>query len=194
MKKLFILILFIAATPHVQAQFIVEAPLLETIATNQTSILGTMNFTMAALEQAEKKVEALKKITGWIEKLESMQEFIQLLETTGCMARDLDLDLKMAMQLIGPRSSCLNEFQYRININRLRYVVDIINLVLTDGFSMSREGRMKAYHDALTTFQMAQLGLQDLAVFLKRIIGRYERAKRYKKELLTANDFSRYKK
>ncbi len=194
MKSVFIFFITIAFGYRGQAQFVVEAPMLETIAANQTSILGSMHVTMAAIEQAEKKVKALKEVAGWIENLESMQEFIQLLETTVCMAKDLDVDLEIAMDLIGSRSSCFNEFEYKININRLRYVVDVINLVLTDGFNMSREGRMDAYHDALSTFQRAQMGLGELAVFLKRTIRRYERARKYKEHLLVANDFTRYKK
>ncbi len=193
MKKILIFFLSTIIGYQSQAQWVVEAPVLETIATNQTGILGAMNVTMAAIEQAERKVEALKKIADWIEKLESMQEFIQLLETTACMAKNLDVDLKIALELVGSRSSCFNEFEYKININRLRYVVDIINLVLTNGFRMSRDGRMEAYHDALSTFQKAQIGLGELAVFLKRIIRRYEKAKEYKEQLFTANDFTRYR-
>ena len=194
MKKTFIFFISIACGYQGHAQFVITAPVLETIAANQAGILGTMNVTIAAIEQAEKKVEALKEVADWIKKLESMQEFIQLLETTACMAKDLDVDLRIAMDMVGSRSSCFNEFEYKININRLRYVVDVINLVLTNGFNMSREGRMDAYHDALSTFQRAQMGLGELAVFLKRIIRRYERAKRYKEQLLIANDFTRYKK
>lgn len=194
MKKTFIFFISIVFGYQSHAQFVITAPVLETIAANQAGILGTMNVTIAAIEQAEKKVEALKEVADWIKKLESMQEFIQLLETTACMAKDLDVDLRIAMDMVGSRSSCFNEFEYKININRLRYVVDVINLVLTNGFNMSREGRMDAYHDALSTFQRAQMGLGELAVFLKRIIRRYERAKRYKEQLLIANDFTRYKK
>ena len=194
MKKAFIFFISIVFGYQSHAQFVITAPVLETIAANQAGILGTMNVTIAAIEQAEKKVEALKEVADWIKKLESMQEFIQLLETTACMAKDLDVDLRIAMDLVGSRSNCFNEFEYKININRLRYVVDVINLVLTNGFNMSREGRMDAYHDALSTFQRAQMGLGELAVFLKRIIRRYERAKRYKEQLLIANDFTRYKK
>ena len=193
MKKTFIFFISIACGYQSHAQFVITAPVLETIAANQAGILGTMNVTIAAIEQAEKKVEALKEVADWIKKLESMQEFIQLLETTACMAKDLDVDLRIAMDMVGSRSSCFNEFEYKININRLRYVVDVINLVLTNGFNMSREGRMEAYHDALSTFQRAQMGLGELAVFLKRIIRRYERAKKYKQQLLIANDFTRYR-
>ena len=193
MKKTFIFFISIVFGYQSHAQFVITAPVLETIAANQAGILCTMNVTIAAIEQAEKKVEALKEVADWIKKLESMQEFIQLLETTACMAKDLDVDLRIAMDMVGSRSSCFNEFEYKININRLRYVVDVINLVLTNGFNMSREGRMDAYHDALSTFQRAQMGLGELAVFLKRIIRRYERAKKYKEQLLIANDFTRYK-
>ena len=167
--------------------------MLEVIASQQTTIMGSMNVTMTAIEDARRKVEMLKEVSDWIEKLESMQEFVQLLETTACMARDLDINLKLALSIIGPRASCLNEFKYKININRLRYVVDVINLVLTNGFNMSRDGRMHAYNDALTAFQQAQVGLGELAVFLQRIIQRYEKAKQYREDLLGFNDFNRYR-
>lgn len=187
-----LLVLILLWNSSVRAQFVVEAPVLETIATNQTGILATMNVTMTALEDAERKVEALREVTGWIDRLESMQEFIQLLETTVCLAKDLEVELLLALDIVGRRASCFNEFEYNININRLRYVVDVINLVLTDGFNMSREGRMEAYHDALSTFQKAQIGLGELTVFLKRIIRRYERAREYKEELFGFNDFTVY--
>ena len=136
MKKILFFFLLIATGFHCQAQLVIEAPVLETISANQTGILSSMNVTMVALEKAERKVDAMKNVSDWIEKLESMQEFVQLLETTACMARDLDTDLAIALELVGPRSSCFNEFEYKININRLRYTVDVINLVLTNGFSM----------------------------------------------------------
>lgn len=194
MKKIFLFFISIVTGFQCQAQLVVEAPVLETISANQTGILSSMNVTMVALEKAERKVDAMKNISDWIEKLESMQEFVQLLETTACMARDLDTDLDIALELVGPRSSCFNEFEYKININRLRYTVDVINLVLTNGFSMSRDGRMAAYHDALTTFEKAQMGLGELSVFLKTIIRRYERARKFKEQLLTANDFTKYRR
>jgi len=172
---------------------IVKAPTLEALTVKEGSILTAMNITLATMEQAERKIEKLREVAGWLDKLESMQEFIQLLETTACLARDLDVDISLALDIIGARSSCFNEFKYKVNINQLRYVVDIINLVLTDGFRMSRDGRMEAYHDALSTFQKAQIGLGELAVFLKRMIRRYQKAKEFKEQLLMANDFTRYR-
>ena len=176
-----------------RAQLLVEAPVLETIASNQTGIMATMNMTLSAIEQAERKVEAIKEVAGWIDQLESMQEFIRLLETTACLAKDLDVSLRIALGLLGPGAYCLSDFEYRLNINRLRYVVDAINLVLTEGFSMSRSGRMSAYHDALTTFHKAQIGLGQLALFLRRVIHRYQRAQRYKESLLGINNINQYK-
>ena len=134
-----------------RAQLLVEAPVLESIASNQTGILATMNLTLNAIEQAERKVETIKEVATWIDQLESMQEFIRLLETTACLAKDLDVDLRIAMNLLGAGAYCLSDFEYRLNINRLRYVVDIINLVLADGFNMTRSGRMEAYQNALST-------------------------------------------
>lgn len=168
---------------------IVKAPALEALTIKEGGILTSMNVTLATLERTEKKLEKLMEVTEWLNKLESMQEFIHLLETTACLARDLDVDLKIAMDIMGTRSSCFNEFRYKVNINQLRYVVDIINVVLTDGFSMSRSGRLEAYENALTAFQKAQLGLGELSVFLKRIIRRYERAKEYREQLLGVNEF-----
>lgn len=172
---------------------IVKAPTLEALSAKKTSILTTMNVTMATIERTEQKLAKLREVTAWLNRLESMQEFIQLLETTACLARDLDTDLNLALDLMGPRSSCMNLFEYKININQLRYVVDIVNVILTEGFSMNRSGRLEAYEHALSAFQRAQLGLGELATFLKRVIWRYERAKEYKEAVFAVNDFSRYR-
>lgn len=194
-SRLFIglsLIVHLTSGQFVSPVTIVKAPTLEALTIKEGSILTTMNVTLATMEQAEKKLEKLREVTDWLNKLESIQEFIHLLETTVCLAKDLNIDLLLALDILGARASCLNEFRYKVNINQLRYVVDVINVVLSEGFNMSRSGRLEAYNDALSTFQKAQIGLGELAVFLKRIIRRYERAKAYKEELYRVNDFTQY--
>ena len=119
MKKIVFIFLAFALRYNSVAQLVVEAPTLETLSMNQTTILGSMNVTMTAIEQARQKVEKLQEMSDWIKKLESMQEFIELLETTACMAKDLDVNLRLALNIIGPRASCFDEFKYKININRL---------------------------------------------------------------------------
>ena len=168
---------------------VVRAPILESYAIREQGMLASMNVTLATIEEVEQKMERLQEATDWLNKLESMQEFIELLETTACLARDLNVEMQIAMELVGKRASCFNEFSYKVNINQLRYVVDVINVVLSDGFSMSRAGRLEAYQHALEAFEKAQLGLGNLMVTLKRIIHRYERAKGYKEELGRANAF-----
>ena len=168
---------------------VVKAPTLEALAIREEGMLASMNITLATIEEVEQKMERIQEVTDWLEKMESMQEFIELLETTACLARDLDVDMRIAMDLVGKRSSCFSEFSYKVNINQLRYVVDVINVVLTDGFNMSRAGRLEAYQNALEAFEKAQLGLGNLMVTLKRIIHRYERAKEYKEELMISNAF-----
>ena len=153
MKKIIIALFFLFIVAKGHSQFAVTAPVLETISANQTGILGTMSTTMVAIKKVEQRIEKLKEAAGWIEKLKSMQEFVQLLENTSCLSKDLNAEMQLCMDLVGPRASCLNTFKYQVNINQLRYVVDIVNVVLTDGFSMDRAGRLEAYEHALSAFQ-----------------------------------------
>ena len=94
MKKLITLLCILFIVSGSKAQFAVTAPVLETIASNQTGILGTMSTTIAAIKKVEQRVEKLREAAGWIEKLKSMQEFIQLLENTSCLARDLNMEMQ----------------------------------------------------------------------------------------------------
>ncbi|MEQ8339149.1 MAG: hypothetical protein RIA62_17440 [Cyclobacteriaceae bacterium] len=187
MKKIITALLFLVIVAKGHSQFAVTAPVLETIAGNQTGILGTMSTTMVAIKKVEQRIEKLKEAAGWIEKLESMQEFVQLLENTSCLAKDLNADMQLGMDLVGPRASCLNTFKYQVNINQLRYVVDIVNVVLTDGFSMDRAGRLEAYEHALSAFEESQTGLGELSVELKRIVRRSEDARRFREDRLLIN-------
>ena len=116
-----------------------------------------------------------------------MQEFVQLLENTSCLSKDLNAEMQLCMDLVGPRASCLNTFKYQVNINQLRYVVDIVNVVLTDGFSMDRAGRLEAYEHALSAFEESQTGLGELSVELKRIVRRSEDARRFREDRLLIN-------
>jgi len=187
MKKIITALLFMAIVAKGHSQFAVTAPVLETIAGNQTGILGTMSTTMVAIKKVEQRIEKLKEAAGWIEKLKSMQEFVQLLENTSCLAKDLNAEMQLGMDLVGPRASCLNTFKYQVNINQLRYVVDIVNVVLTDGFSMDRAGRLEAYELALSAFEESQTGLGELSVELKRIVRRSEDAREFREDRLLIN-------
>lgn len=187
MKHIITVLFVLTITTKGQSQFAVTAPVLETIATNQTGILGTMSTTIVAIKKVEQRLEKLRETAGWIERLESMQEFVQLLENTSCLAKDLNVDMQLGLDLLGPRASCLNTFKYQININQLRYVVDIVNVVLTDGFSMDRAGRLEAYEHALSAFKDSQTGLDELSVALKRTIKRHDDAERFRDERLRIN-------
>ncbi len=192
MKRFIIIFMFLQIGHSSFSQFVVEAPILESIASSQTTIMGTMNITMATIRQVEQRMETLKKMAGWIERFESMQEFVQLLESTACLAKDLNVEMNIAMNLVGERASCFNEFKYKVNINQLRYVVDVVNVVLSDGFSMDRDGRLAAYKEALSAFEKAQLGLGELSVLLRRIIRRFEDTRRFREDMMNVNDFGRY--
>ncbi|MEQ8552113.1 MAG: hypothetical protein RIC06_10490 [Cyclobacteriaceae bacterium] len=187
MKKIITALFFLFMIVKGHSQFAVTAPVLETIAGNQTGILGTMSTTMVAIKKVEQRIEKLKEAAGWIEKLQSMQEFVQLLENTSCLAKDLNAEMQLGMDLVGPRASCLNTFKYQVNINQLRYVVDIVNVVLTDGFSMDRAGRLEAYEHALSAFEESQTGLGELSVELKRIVRRSEDAREFREDRLLIN-------
>ncbi len=187
MKKIITVLLFLFIVAKGHSQFAVTAPVLETIATNQTGILGTMSTTIVAIKKVEQRLEKLKETAGWIEKLKSMQEFVQLLENTSCLAKDLNVEMQLGMDLLGPRASCLNTFKYQVNINQLRYVVDIVNVVLTEGFSMDRAGRLEAYEHALSAFEESQTGLGELSVALKRVVKRNEDAKKFREDRLLIN-------
>ncbi|MEQ8880977.1 MAG: hypothetical protein RLQ12_15145 [Cyclobacteriaceae bacterium] len=187
MKKTITALFFLFIVLKGHSQFAVTAPVLETIAGNQTGILGTMSTTMVAIKKVEQRIEKLKEAAGWIEKLKSMQEFVQLLENTSCLAKDLNAEMQLGMDLLGPRASCLNTFKYQVNINQLRYVVDIVNVVLTDGFSMDRAGRLEAYEHALSAFEESQTGLGELSVELKRIVRRSEDAREFREDRLLIN-------
>jgi len=187
MKKIVIVLILLGGFLEARSQFVVEAPMLEAMTAKQSGILGTMSATMATIKRVEQRVEELKEAAGWIEKLESMQEFVQLLENTSCLAKDLNVDMQLGMELVGPRASCLNTFKYQVNINQLRYVVDIVNVVLSDGFSMDRAGRLEAYEHALSAFEESQTGLGELSVELKRIVRRIEKARKFREDRLLIN-------
>ncbi|XOV91531.1 MAG: hypothetical protein ACFHWX_15115 [Bacteroidota bacterium] len=187
MKKIITALFFLFMIVKGHSQFAVTAPVLETIAGNQTGILGTMSTTMVAIKKVEQRIEKLKEAAGWIEKLKSMQEFVQLLENTSCLAKDLNAEMQLGMDLVGPRASCLNTFKYQVNINQLRYVVDIVNVVLSEGFSMDRAGRLEAYEHALSAFEESQTGLGELSVELKRIVRRSEDARKFREDRLLIN-------
>ena len=105
-------------------------------------------------------------------------------------SKDLNAEMQLCMDLVGPRASCLNTFKYQVNINQLRYVVDIVNVVLTDGFSMDRAGRLEAYEHALSAFQDSQTGLGELSTTMKRLIKRYENAKKFKGGVVGINSIT----
>lgn len=162
---------------------VVTAPALEARADVQTGILTGLQGSLQVLEQTEKKVEEIKSRADWINQLRSLQDFITLMETIACMVRGLDVNLNSYNTLIGPRASCYLDFHYQININKLRKSVDIINLVISDGFSMDRGQRMDAYEIAFQNFIQSQADLHALDNLIRRKIKQYKRDEDYSSSL-----------
>jgi hypothetical protein len=177
---------------------VVTAPFLEaqastqtTLATQQTTLLASTQASLAAIEQAEKKVEKIKEKVDWIKNLQSMQEFITMLETIACMIRDLNGNVALYHNLVGSRASCYLNFKYQVNINQLRKSVDIINVVLAEGSAMDRGQRVQAYEIAYLNFTQSQGTLHELETFIIRKINQMNRQKKYKESLTQINSFKR---
>jgi hypothetical protein len=184
MKTLFsLLLIFATSIAWAQVPTIVSAPILENQSTAQLTLMTSLQGSLATIEETEKKVERIKEKADWISQLKSVQEFITLMETIACMIRDLNVDLSRYNSLIGSRASCVLEFNYRINITKLRKSVDIINIVVSDGFSMDRGERNQAYEIAFQNFVDSQHELHNLQSLVKRKLVQYERQEQYNKSL-----------
>lgn len=191
MKTFIITAICCAFTSSLFAQGgVVSAPVLEAQTATSLGLLGGLQTSLAAIEEAEKKVEKIKEKAEWINKLKSIQEFITLLETVACMVRDFNANFSQYNNFVGSRASCYMDFNYQINITKLRKSVDIINLVISDGFSMDRGERMQAYETAYSNFLDSQQDLHALDALMRRKMNQYKRDFEFKKSLAEINGVS----
>jgi hypothetical protein len=196
-KTILFVITVLSSSLTIMAQVpatLITAPALEAEAAGQTTIMATAQASLAVIEATQKKIEEIKNKAEWINDLASIQEFISMLETIACMVRDLNINMGMYQNYLGPRASCFFDFQYRVNITKLRKSVDIINLVISDGFSMDRGARVQAYETAYENFVTSQVSLHRLDSYMRRKINQFEKSKSFKNSLFAANNLSTLRK
>jgi hypothetical protein len=159
--------------------------------------LSAIGVSMSSLEVASKKLEKIKQATDWIETLKSVQDFITIIETTTCMVKDLKMNFEICndLGLLNKHSSCLSQFEYRININQLQSGMDFLNMLLSKGMSMDRGERMEALEMAMNRYTNAQTILNELNRDFQRRIARsrYEEAWKNENERFIKLSYSRYK-
>jgi hypothetical protein len=179
------------------AQQIVTDPANLEVNLASQGFLAAIGISMESLEIAAQKLEKIKEATEWIETLKSVQDFITIVETTTCMVMDLKMNFEICndLGLLNKHSSCLSQFEYRININQLQSGIDFLNMLLRKGMSMDRGERMEALEMAMNRYTNAQISLNKLNRDFQRRIARsrYEEAWKNENERFIKLSYSRYK-
>lgn len=184
----FICIVFIPQLMMGQAS-VVSAPALEAMTSTQNATLMNMTGIMTTIEQIERRGEDLRESVGWLEQLESYQEFIIMVEQIICNSKDLAINMDRAKPFLRSNRSCLTNMRYTLSVNRLRKSVDIINFILVDGFAMESGERLDAMNESMDNYKESNEDLYQLNQELIAVRKKGEREQRYKEDAIKANAF-----
>ena len=146
-----------------------------------TAEVYNLGQTMEKLKQVQEKIEDIKEEVEWLKSTVAVIQLIQLIEETTCIVADLDINMDIALDL-GLGQSCIDNFQYRISINKLLLAIDQINSVLTKGVKMDAAQRWQIVSIVLDNFTESQLNFSAINKNLKKKIYVKNREKQVKKD------------
>ena len=158
-----------------KGQLAVTAPALETMTAQNASVQSIIQSTVIATKALQKKINDLREAAGWLGTIQATQELIDLMEAYECLALDYVLDFDRALELMGPRASCFNEFKYTAGLGKAQYAVDLLNQVLTPGFNMDQGDRIRSVGEISDAWRESMGQMADHQNILRRTIRKSER-------------------
>lgn len=159
---------------HAQLAGVVSAPVLEAHTLSGNVIMASVLTGIELSNDALDDIERIRKSAGFLGDLQAITDLIVVMESYACLAQGFNADLEFVDGLVGPYNSCLFDFNYSTNFVKLQFAQDLLNKILTDGFSMEPGERMKAVGDVIARYDTTMRQLSKQRMRVRCIIRKYE--------------------
>jgi len=120
-----------------------------------TELLKTYEL-MQTLEKAKEKID-------WIKTMNSVKRTLEILNDLYCNAHWLTAYLDIS----NTYSTCWGKIELNLTLTKYQAALDILNTVLSTGYSMTQGERLKSWNDALDKLEDSQKGMYNITAKLR---------------------------
>lgn len=120
--------------------------------------IRNMETTMDEIKSTSKELKEAQEAVSFIQNLKSVQRTIKVLDNIVCNSKLLQMYLGFSTLY----NSCMGKIDVQLTLVDLQSSMDLINLVITSGLTMSQGERIQSWNDALDRLEEAQRRIMRL--------------------------------